>query len=61
MNNLVNEKDLSLQEKQEKAQQNYMLLPIELVLENTWNPNKLDEIDFEKLKNSIEADGGNKN
>ena len=61
MNQLITDLDMELQEKQDIAQKSYLLVPIEEVLPNTWNPNKLDEIDFEKLKNSIEADGGNKN
>lgn len=61
MSDLIDEKGADLLKKQESVQHGYILAPIDDLIENTWNPNKMDAVDFEKLKSSLEKDWGNKN
>lgn len=61
MSDLISEETVALQEKQEKAQQNFLLLPMEQVVENTRNPNHMDPQEYIFLKEAIDKSEGNKN
>ena len=54
---ILNEEDLKVHEhteKQNEIQKSYVLIPIDIIEENTRNPNKMDETEFQKLKESID-------
>ena len=59
MNDVVTEEDVLKVEKQEEVQKKYLLIPIANILENNWNPNKMDTLEYNGLRESLNDCGGN--
>jgi ParB-like chromosome segregation protein Spo0J len=61
MSDIFSEEGIAMQEKVEKAQQQYLLVDITQLIENPWNPNRMDDIEYKHLKANLDKTGGNKN
>lgn len=49
------------QEKIQKTQSQYMLVSMDKIVENGWNPNRMNPTEYNLLKHNIDTTGGNKN
>jgi len=57
----LSEETIQKQEKIQKTQSQYLLIPMDKIIPNPWNPNKMDEVEYEHLKTNIDTAWGNKN